>query len=140
MSGPDDIKVPGVRPHEDRADLKDSVDLDKEAILALGRRHMVQHRKAGGRRETVRVQARLGGVGTDHVDVGARQSFLERYGQGAVHLKSGEAGYPLTQKIGRQARTGSDLQDVVTKVTDGLHPGQQVRFQHGRPLWAGKED
>lgn len=39
-----------------------------------------------------------------------------------------------TEKVGRESWSRTDLKNVVAEITSNIEPGQQVLFEHLRPL------
>ncbi len=139
VAGADEVQIEGVLADEDAAGTEDPPDFGEESVLVLGGGHVVEDRETGHRREPIRLEPALGGVGADDLDARAGQAPAKRSGQCRVHLDGGEMGHAFGEQVGRETGTGPDLQDVVTEVPGGLDPGQQVGFEHLRPSRAGEE-
>ena len=94
----------------------------------------MEHREANHCREPVRVEPTGGGVSLDYLDIRSVEALLERSSQSRIDLHGGETGDTGAEKIGREPRSGTDLEHIVTEVTSRIEPGQQILFEHLRPL------
>ena len=75
VSVPDRLDVDRVNANEDPAGSEDAVYLGEQPVLQAGPRHVVQHREACHGGVSVGGKAPVGGIGTDHGDVGAGQTL-----------------------------------------------------------------
>ena len=118
------FEVQGVLSHEDAPGAQDPVQFGEQPILILGRRHVVQDREAPCRGESTVGQSGVSRIGDDDVDVRSGQAILQGCAQRRVDLHGSHLPYPLTEDVGGEARTRTDLEDVIAQIACGLYPGQ----------------
>lgn len=138
VAGSDQVQVERLLADEDAAGAQDSVNFGEEAILVVGRAHVVQDREAGDGCVTLGRQAGPGRVCNDNFDIRPREALAEDMAQFRIHFDSGEPGDPLAEQVGGQAWTRADLQHVASQVAGRLDPGQQLGLERLRPFRTGQ--
>jgi hypothetical protein len=78
MTGPDHLEVEGFLTNENTPWDQNAVELSKETVLMLSRRHVVKYREARRSCKSCVLQSRLGGVGDDNFDVRAYKTLGQR--------------------------------------------------------------
>ena len=99
----------------------------------------MKHREAHDGREPVSGEASVGGVTVDHFNVRFGYASAKWLRQTAINLGCSEPGDPLANHVRRDAGSGPDLQDIVTKFTGCLDPRQEVSIEYLCPFKAGEE-
>jgi hypothetical protein len=136
---PDDVEVERVDADEQATGPEHAGHLGEDLVLERGGLHVVEHREARDRGEAVRLQAGEPGIGADDVDVGSPEAVSEGLCQIRVDLESCQVLDSCSEEIRRETRARPYLEDVVSEVSHGLHPGQEVGLEQLRPFGAAEE-
>jgi hypothetical protein len=129
---PEPEREPAVRASERPARPQHPRHLREEAVLVLGRGHVVQHREADDRVEGRVRERQCGPVAGVHVHPVA-EAAADAVRQVRVHLHRGEVRAPVEQPAGRDAVARADLQHVPVQRDAAARPRQHLGVHAQRP-------
>jgi hypothetical protein len=135
---PNPVSIKGVNGHESAPGPQHSMKFGKQLILCCLRGHVVQHREAGGGRESTVWQRQLGPITPNDLDVGAGEADFQVGRQVGVDLNCGNGRCAVAEKVSGQTWSRADLQDIIAQIDGGFKPGEQVGLQSVGPLGAGE--
>lgn len=106
----------------------------EQPILKFDRRDVMTHGERHRPSEPLGFERHRCRVGMHHLNVGVHHSLGEGGGQLRIELDRGQPVEHWSQQLGRHPRTGTDLQDVGTKVRPVEVPEREREDQLGEHL------
>ncbi len=115
---------PAIHANEDSAGFENPVDFGEQPVLQDNGRHMMEHCERDNPRERLVGEWHRRRIAEMYSGVGFRSTLFKRESQTGIHFETREAPVSMAQPIRRQARPGSNLQDVIAQLESIERPWQ----------------